>query len=182
VGGGGVDRPFPAAAPQPILPGSSKRDAGHLLERMRCGISDGRKTTGDGVSLRAGLEAPAGGARVSRRPAGRWPLSAGWARGVIALGDVATGLVAVGGVAIGLFSVGGIAVGLVALGAVAVGLMAVGAVAIGLVAAGALAIGLTARARSRSGCSWVRGRRMGSRRRGTCMPRMGARAEVWSGL
>jgi hypothetical protein len=34
----------------------------------------------------------------------------GRARGVIALGDVATGLVAVGGVAIGLFSVGGVAV------------------------------------------------------------------------
>lgn len=45
----------------------------------------------------------------------------GRARGVIALGDVATGLVAVGGVAIGLFSVGGVAVGLVALGGVAIG-------------------------------------------------------------
>jgi hypothetical protein len=68
----------------------------------------------------------------------------GRARGVIALGDVATGLVAVGGVAIGLFSVGGVAVGLVALGGVAIGLVAVGAVAIGLVAVGAVAIGLTA--------------------------------------
>ena len=68
----------------------------------------------------------------------------GRARGVIALGDVATGLVAVGGVAIGLFSVGGVAVGLVALGGVAIGLVAVGAVAIGLFAAGAVAIGLTA--------------------------------------
>jgi len=68
----------------------------------------------------------------------------GRARGIIALGDIATGLVAVGGVAIGLLSVGGIAIGLVALGAVAVGLVAVGAVAIGLFAAGAVAIGLTA--------------------------------------
>jgi len=69
-----------------------------------------------------------------RQADGRYRL--GRARGVIALGDVATGLVAIGGVAIGLFSVGGVAVGLVALGAVALGLVAVGAVAVGLVAAG----------------------------------------------
>jgi hypothetical protein len=72
-----------------------------------------------------------------RQADGRYRL--GRARGIIALGDVATGLVA-----IGLFSVGGVAVGLVALGAVAIGLVAVGAVAIGLFAAGAVAIGLTA--------------------------------------
>ena len=48
----------------------------------------------------------------------------GRARGVIALGDVATGLVAVGGVAIGLFSVGGVAVGLTAMGAVTAGVVA----------------------------------------------------------
>jgi hypothetical protein len=77
-----------------------------------------------------------------RQADGRYRL--GRARGIIALGDIATGLVAVGGVAIGLFSVGGVAVGLVALGAVAIGLVAVGAVAIGLFAAGAVAIGLTA--------------------------------------
>jgi hypothetical protein len=68
----------------------------------------------------------------------------GRARGIIALGDVATGLVAVGGVAIGLFSVGGVGIGLVALGGVAIGLVAVGAVSIGLVAIGAVAMGLTA--------------------------------------
>jgi hypothetical protein len=68
----------------------------------------------------------------------------GRARGIIALGDIATGLVAIGGVAIGLVSIGGVALGLVALGAVAVGLAAVGAVAIGFMAAGAVAIGLTA--------------------------------------
>jgi GLTT repeat (6 copies) len=77
-----------------------------------------------------------------RQADGRYRL--GRARGVIALGDVATGLVAVGGVAIGLFSVGGVVVGLVALGAVAIGLVTVGAVAIGLFAAGAVAMGLTA--------------------------------------
>jgi hypothetical protein len=68
----------------------------------------------------------------------------GRARGIIALGDVATGLVAVGGVAIGLLSVGGVALGLVAVGAVAVGLAAVGAVSIGLMAVGVVAVGLTA--------------------------------------
>jgi hypothetical protein len=77
-----------------------------------------------------------------RQADGRYRL--GRARGVIALGDIATGLVAIGGVAIGLFSVGGVTVGLVALGAVALGSVAVGAVAVGLVAAGAVAIGLTA--------------------------------------
>jgi hypothetical protein len=88
---------------------------------------------------------PAGGARVGRRPAGRWPLSARTRLWGHRLGDVATGLVAIGGVAIGLF----------AAGAVAIGLTAVGAVTFGL--------------------SWARGRRMGSRRRGTYMPGMGAR-------
>jgi GLTT repeat (6 copies) len=77
-----------------------------------------------------------------RQADGRYRL--GRARGIIALGDIATGLVAVGGVAIGLFSVGGVAVGLVALGGVAVGFVAVGGVAVGLVAIGAVAMGLTA--------------------------------------
>ncbi len=49
-----------------------------------------------------------------RQADGRYRL---WrARGIIALGDIATGLVAIGGVAIGLFSAGGVAIGLVALG------------------------------------------------------------------
>ena len=77
-----------------------------------------------------------------RQADGRYRL--GRARGIIALGDVATGLVAVGGVAIGLFSVGGVAIGLVALGGVAVGFVAVGGVAVGLLAVGAVAMGLTA--------------------------------------
>jgi hypothetical protein len=77
-----------------------------------------------------------------RQADGRYRL--GRARGIIALGDVATGLVAVGGVAIGLFSVGGVAIGLVALGGLAVGFVAVGGVAVGLLAVGAVAMGLTA--------------------------------------
>ena len=100
----------------------------------------------------------------------------GRARGVIALGDVATGLVAVGGVAIGLFSVGGVAVGLVALGGVAIGLVAVGAVAIGLFAVGAVAIGLTAVGAVTAGVvAGPNGRHVGSRRRGTGGWRMAVR-------
>jgi hypothetical protein len=84
----------------------------------------------------------------------------GRARGVIALGDVATGLVAVGGVAIGLFSVGGVAVGLVALGGVAIGLVAVGAVAIGLTAMGAVTAGVVAGPRPSRGIARSGNRRM----------------------
>jgi hypothetical protein len=65
-----------------------------------------------------------------RQADGRYRL--GRARGIIALGDIATGLVAVGGVAIGLVAVGAVAVGLVAVGAVAIGLTAMGAVTAGL--------------------------------------------------
>jgi hypothetical protein len=48
------------------------------------------------------------------------------ARGVVAIGDIATGVVAVGPVAIGVVAVGPVAAGLVTVGAVAAGLVAVG--------------------------------------------------------
>lgn len=77
----------------------------------------------------------------------------GHARGIIAVGDVATGVVAVGGVARGLFANGGVSIGVVSSGGVAIGglasggialgAIAVGAVAIGVIAVGGLAIGLT---------------------------------------
>ena len=41
----------------------------------------------------------------------------GHARGIIAIGDIATGVIAIGGIARGLFSLGGIAIGIIALGA-----------------------------------------------------------------
>jgi hypothetical protein len=79
-----------------------------------------------------------------RQADGRYRL--GRARGIIALGDVATGLVAVGGVAIGLFSVGGVAVGLVAIGAVVMGLTAVARLRVGLAGRGPrLPVGATTR-------------------------------------
>lgn len=53
-----------------------------------------------------------------------------WARGVIAVGNVATGLVALGGVSAGLLSLGGASLGLLlALGGVALGGVSIGAVA-----------------------------------------------------
>jgi hypothetical protein len=72
----------------------------------------------------------------------------GHARGVVAVGDIATGVVAIGGIARGLIAVGGVAVGLVSFGGLAVGLvgalggaaLALG-VAVGGGAAGTLAMG-----------------------------------------
>ncbi len=66
----------------------------------------------------------------------------GHARGIFALGDIATGWFACGGLARGLVAVGGLAIGLVALGGGAIGvLVAVGGGAIGGVALGGGAVG-----------------------------------------
>ena len=65
-----------------------------------------------------------------------------WARGILAVGNVATGVFAFGGVSAGLFSLGGVALGLLlALGGVALGVIAIGAVAAGLLAWGGVALG-----------------------------------------
>ena len=64
-----------------------------------------------------------------------------WARGILAVGNVATGVFAFGGVSAGLFSLGGVALGLLALGGVALGAIAIGAVAAGLLAWGGVALG-----------------------------------------
>lgn len=71
----------------------------------------------------------------------------GRARGVIAIGDMATGLVAIGGLAAGGVCIGGLAIGVASLGGVALGLLlslgglAVGGTALGGAAAGRVAIG-----------------------------------------
>ncbi len=71
----------------------------------------------------------------------------GHARGIFALGDVATGYFACGGVARGVFAIGGLAIGLFAIGGGAVGLLvalgggAIGGLACGGGAMGAIAIG-----------------------------------------
>ncbi len=71
----------------------------------------------------------------------------GRAKGLIAVGDVATGGIAVGGMAIGIVSVGGIGIGVASLGGMATGLLAaaggcsLGGIAVGGMAAGGLCTG-----------------------------------------
>jgi hypothetical protein len=65
----------------------------------------------------------------------------GHARGVIAVGDIATGVLAFGGVARGLIAVGGVAVGGLTIGGVGLGLVAFGGLALGYFALGGLVIG-----------------------------------------
>lgn len=66
----------------------------------------------------------------------------GHAKGVIAIGDLATGVVALGGLARGVFAFGGLAAGLFSLGGLSVGLLsAIGGLAIGGLALGGAAIG-----------------------------------------
>jgi hypothetical protein len=76
----------------------------------------------------------------------------GHARGIFAIGDIATGIVALGGLArgvvaagglaLGVFSIGGASLAIVAaLGGLAVGAIAVGGAAVGLVAVGGGALG-----------------------------------------
>jgi len=71
----------------------------------------------------------------------------GHARGIIAIGDLATGVLAVGGLARGVVAAGGVALGLFSFGGCALGLLlalggvAIGGVAIGGGAAGVVAIG-----------------------------------------
>jgi hypothetical protein len=69
----------------------------------------------------------------------------GHARGVIAIGDVATGVVAMGGVATGGICIGGLSLGLVSFGGLALGvLLAVGGLAVGGTAVGGGAVGRVA--------------------------------------
>jgi len=66
----------------------------------------------------------------------------GHARGIFALGDLATGWFACGGFARGIFALGGLAIGLVAIGGGAIGvLVALGGGAIGGIAFGGGAVG-----------------------------------------
>lgn len=68
----------------------------------------------------------------------------GHARGILAIGDIATGVIAIGGFARGIFALGGLAAGLVTLGGFSAGLVAVGGLALGGVAMGGGAIGAVA--------------------------------------
>lgn len=65
----------------------------------------------------------------------------GHAKGIIAIGDVATGWLAIGGLARGIVAIGGCALGVVALGGAAIGGLAIGGGALGIVALGGGAVG-----------------------------------------
>lgn len=76
---------------------------------------------------------------------GRFGLRQCRAKGIIAVGNIATGVVAVGGFAAGVLAVGGLCAGLFALGGLVLALhLAVGGVAVGTVAIGGVAIGYLA--------------------------------------
>lgn len=64
------------------------------------------------------------------------------ARGILAIGNIATGIVAIGTVTAGLFSLGCVSVGLISLGALALGLASIGGISLGLLAFGGIAIGI----------------------------------------
>ncbi len=68
----------------------------------------------------------------------------GHARGIIAIGDMATGGFAFGGLARGLIAFGGLALGGLAIGGCAVGAIALGGAAVGGVAVGGGAVGYVA--------------------------------------
>ena len=69
----------------------------------------------------------------------------GKAKGIIAIGDIATGGIALGGMARGIVAVGGMAVGVFAIGGMAVGLLcATGGAALGGLATGGGAVGILA--------------------------------------
>jgi hypothetical protein len=68
----------------------------------------------------------------------------GHARGIIAIGDIATGWLAIGGIARGIVALGGIAVGGISLGGCSLGLIALGGVTVGGVAIGGAAFGAIA--------------------------------------
>lgn len=71
--------------------------------------------------------------------------SRGHARGIVAVGDIATGAVALGGLARGVVALGGLAIGLVTFGGASIGAVAAfGGLAIGSFALGGGAVGWTA--------------------------------------
>lgn len=66
------------------------------------------------------------------------------AKGIVAIGNIATGLLSIGGASVGAISLGALSVGGLALGAAGLGGLAVGGLAVGLAAAGGLAVGVLA--------------------------------------
>ena len=136
------------------------------LERLAKLRADGALTAEEFAKAKTQLlnarQAPMPALRAIRRESSRrffglplWAIAIGpnWergemrghARGIFALGDIATGWVACGGVARGFIAIGGLAIGLVAFGGGAIGLLlAVGGGAAGGIAIGGAAFGLVA--------------------------------------
>jgi hypothetical protein len=85
----------------------------------------------------------------------------GHARGIIAIGDVATGWLALGGFARGFVALGGAAVGVIAMGGAAVGILGIGGFALGAIALGGLSIGGIAFGGGAIGCVAVGGGAIG---------------------
>lgn len=83
-------------------------------------------------------------AKVRGLPLVHINLGAGFcrAKGIIAVGNIATGFIAVGAVSVGMVSIGALAVGLCALGAFVLGLLALGGVSLGLFVCGGIAVGV----------------------------------------
>ncbi len=65
----------------------------------------------------------------------------GHARGIIAIGDVATGFIAIGGIARGFIAVGGVGFGLFTVAGVGVGALVIAGVAVAQTAFGGVAVG-----------------------------------------
>lgn len=65
----------------------------------------------------------------------------GEARGIIAVGDVATGVIAVGGIARGVVAIGGLGFGLITVSGVGIGGFVIAGVAIAQTAFGGVAVG-----------------------------------------
>ena len=76
---------------------------------------------------------------TKRRPARRE--SRGKARGILAIGDVATGVIAVGGIARGVIAIGGLGFGLVTVAGVGFGALVIAGVALGQTSFGGVAVG-----------------------------------------
>jgi predicted RNA-binding Zn-ribbon protein involved in translation (DUF1610 family) len=69
----------------------------------------------------------------------------GHAKGIIAIGDIATGGIAIGGIARGIVAIGGVAMGAFTIGGVSIGvLMGLGGCATGAIVLGGFAVGLFA--------------------------------------
>ena len=64
------------------------------------------------------------------------------AKGIFAIGNIATGVFALGFISVGIIDIGLLAFGLLALGTVAVGLISMGSLAVGCIAFGAITCGI----------------------------------------